>query len=123
MGMMKINIVCRGMESTDALTAYVDKKMSHLERFLDKSDSVIAHVIIGKTTHHHKEGDVYLAEMELRLPGVNLFDKVTGEDLYAAIDELKDSMEREIVKNKDKKSDLGKDGGRELKQKIHENVE
>lgn len=111
------------MESTDALTAYVDKKMSHLERFLDKSDSVIAHVIIGKTTHHHKEGDVYLAEMELRLPGVNLFDKVTGEDLYAAIDELKDSMEREIVKNKDKKSDLGKDGGRELKQKIHENVE
>ena len=33
MGMMKINIVCRGMESTDALTAYVDKKMSHLERF------------------------------------------------------------------------------------------
>lgn len=113
---MNITIKATGIEMTPAIHDYVVEKVSSLERFLScDKNAIIANVEIGKTTHHHKMGDFFRAEINLDCPGMSLRTEATEEDLYAAIDVAKDVMVEEIKTVNKKKVTLIKRGGRLLK--------
>lgn len=97
---MMINISAKGMELTPAIKDYVEKKVIGLEKFYGKIIS--AEVRVGKNTNHHNKGDVYFAEVKLGVPGVDLFAEKTEADLYKAIDKVRDYLEGELKKKKDK---------------------
>lgn len=115
---MKINILKgEGLDLTDALVVYVQKKADALEKFIDINDgSANCDVTIGKVTHHHKGGeDVYFCELNLHLAGQYLNLKATEADLYAAIDAAKDEMSHRLRHKKGKSKSLIRRGGARVK--------
>jgi putative sigma-54 modulation protein len=117
---MKINIKATGMELTPALTQYVNDKLLLLEKFIEgvDEDNVLAEVEIGKTTKHHKLGDFFKAEINLRFGPARLRVESTEGDLYAAIDMAKDELEENIIRFNKRKNTLIRKGARAIKRII-----
>lgn len=104
------------MEITSAIGDYLNKKLEHINKFIDPNDeSAICDIELGKTTKHHNKGDLFRAEINLHIKGKNLRAVSETDDLYASIDEIKDEMTRELLSNKDRKVSLIKRGGAKIK--------
>lgn len=116
---MKISIKATGLALTPALQGYVEKRLTTVGRFVDmvKSEG-FAQVEIGKTTKHHKRGDVYLAEVTIKASGANYRAESTADDLHAAIDDMRDEILEVIKKRRGKQTDLKKRGGRQAKKML-----
>ncbi len=114
---MQINIKATAIELTPAIYAYVTDRVESCKKFLNKGDqeAIKFNVEIGKTTRHHKEGDLFRAEINLNFNGQVLRVVKTEEDLYAAIDVAKDEMVEQITNFNKKRNTLFKRGGRALK--------
>lgn len=113
---MKNNIQAKGIELTEAISAYLEEKLSHVEKFLDQKDeSLFANVELGKTTQHHKNGDFFRAEIKLNTAGRNFYASAEEADLYAAIDKIKDEIISEIKSRREKQTTLLRRGGRKIK--------
>lgn len=99
---MKINIKSEKLELTEPIRNYLQKKVNVLEKFINADNNkIIAHAIIGKTTKHHAKGNYFEAEIKISTPGKDFFTKIQKDDLYAAIDEAKDILKRDIIKHKE----------------------
>lgn len=117
---MNINIKATTIELTPAIKAYVEEKVAMLGKLIDPADtSAHADVEVGQTTKHHQSGDVFRAEINLHVAGANLRAESERDDLYAAIDEAKDELMRQLRKEKTKRTDLVRRGGLALKQMLH----
>ena len=113
---MNIHINAIGMELTEALRAYVEKKISPLGKLVDQGrEDVLAKVDIGKTTKHHQQGDLYKAEIVLDAFGKSFTVVSLKDDMYAAIDDMKDEITEKITAFRDKKKDLERKGARTIK--------
>lgn len=89
------------MELTEAIKDYVNEKIGGLEKFFD--NIIEAKVDVGKTSNHHQKGDVFRAEVNLDVPEKYVLRaEATREDLYMAINEVKDDLQRQIKKYKEK---------------------
>lgn len=98
-----------------SIEAYLKEKINSLDKFLLPDDSIYADVELAKTTKHHQKGDIFRAEVNLKVPG-RLIRAVAEEwDLRVAIDTVKDSLQREIKANKEKNISLYKKGARLFK--------
>lgn len=117
---MKINIRSNNMELTAAITNYAKKKLEKLHKFLnDEGDrEAIAQVTIGKSTKHHKEGELFASEATISFSGDNFTAQAKDEDLYASIDKLHDELEAEITRHNSKETDMVKKGGRAIKKQV-----
>ncbi|HDQ22776.1 MAG TPA: ribosome-associated translation inhibitor RaiA [Candidatus Uhrbacteria bacterium] len=99
---MQIHIKGTNLELTDAIKNYAHEKISSLEKFYD--GVLIARVEVGVTTKHHQKGNIFRAEANLEVPQkYNLRAEAEKEDLYMAINEVKDDLQRQIKKFKEKK--------------------
>src|SRR5574343_710533 len=100
---MHIIITGVHMEMTDAIREYSLDKMSALEKFVSKDDtSARLSLELSKTTNHHTHGAFFQAEAQLHISGKTTTLRTTQDDLYKAIDILKDMLSRELVQHKDK---------------------
>lgn len=114
---MNLNIKGTNMDLTDAITDYVNKKASSLEKFSNGS-GISGYIEIGKTTNHHKQGYVFKAEFDLNINGERYFAKSEQDDLYAAIDDAKEEISRKVTHNKDRKRTLFKRGASSVKKML-----
>ncbi len=117
---MNITLKATGFETTPSITDYVNRKISTLEKFFgDKADSVLVRVEVGKTTDHHKHGDVFRAEVHISgLRGQDIYVAEETADLYASIDKVRDEAERRLTHAKDRKMSLMRRGGARIKNMI-----
>ncbi|MEK7481241.1 MAG: ribosome-associated translation inhibitor RaiA [Patescibacteria group bacterium] len=100
---MNIRIQTMGIELTAAIAAQVEKKMQALEKYLH-TDTANVDVEVGKTTGHHNKGQIFFCEAHVRAPGVAVVrTREEGEDLYAAIDEVHDELQRQLVDLKERR--------------------
>lgn len=105
------------MELTSAISDYLSKRLSALDKFVDPTDdSAMCYVEVGKVSHHHKSGDVFRAEINLHLGGKSFRAEAEESDLYAAIDVVKDEMIAELRTHKTKQHNLLRRGGQKIKQ-------
>lgn len=116
---MKINIKATNIHLDQATHEYLQKKIDMLDRVIDPSDtSVFCEVEVGKTTNHHKSGDVFRTEINLTKDG-KFFRAVAEEStLNATIDEAKDQLLSELKNYKSKKMTLVRRGGATVKNLI-----
>ena len=118
-----IKIKTTGIDLTPAIEEYVRAKINMLQKFFPhyakESGEIIFEIEIGKTTRHHLKGDVYRAEVNFSAGGTRFRSEATKDDMYAAIDEAKDEMARELQKHKDKDITLLKRGGAAIKKLFH----
>lgn len=95
------------MDVTDAIREYTLEKMKTLEKLVPKDDtSATLSVELEKTTNHHTNGQFYLAEAQLHIRGKSNTLSTTQDDLYKAIDVLKDMLVRELATYKDKERSI-----------------
>ena len=108
---MKITIKTKNLELTPALKEWIDDKVGSLEKFVKRLESegeVLCEVEIARTSKHHNKGDVHYAEVNLRLPNKLIRASVDEADLRVAIDRVRDLVQHDLIKYKDKEGLSGK---------------
>ncbi|MBY0376718.1 ribosome-associated translation inhibitor RaiA, partial [Patescibacteria group bacterium] len=116
---MNINLQAKNMELTEAIQDYVIKRVTNLEKLLksieESGGEVTARFEVSKNTNHHKQGEVYHADCHMNVKGKEFYSSADEEDLYQAIDAVKESLYMEINKNKDRSQTLLYRGARSVK--------
>ncbi len=116
---MQINLQSKNMEMTSAIEEYVLKRVTNLEKLLSKIEErggeVDVRFEVGKSTKHHKSGEVFHADCFIRVNGQEFYASADMEDLYATVDEIKQKLFNDIQKNKDRKQTLFKRGAMSVK--------
>jgi len=109
---MKIKITTTNIELTSAIESYVEEKIRSVEKFAipHENEDPVADVEIGKTTNHHQSGDVFAAEVNMRVRGKHFRATSEKSDLYAAIDDMRNELVRELSSHKDKTRTLVRRG-------------
>ena len=91
---MQINISGHHIDLTDAIKEYVISKFDKLERHHDKITSTNVILSVDKL--------VQKAEATIHVSGKDFFADCESEDLYNAIDQLTDKLDRQLIKHKEK---------------------
>lgn len=113
---MNIHTKATNLTITPDIQDYLDKKMTSLDRLIDPNDtSVSCQVELSKTTNHHKSGDVFRAEINLRKDGKQFRAVSEQESIMAAMDEAKDEIVRELSSFKSKQMTMMRRGGAAIK--------
>jgi putative sigma-54 modulation protein len=94
---MQINITGHHVEVTQALRSYVENKCERLKRHFDQLANIYVVLSIEKMRQK--------AEATLHLSGANVFASAENENMYVAIDDLADKLDRQIKKHRDKLTD------------------
>ncbi|UZE95207.1 ribosome hibernation promoting factor [Alkalimarinus alittae] len=94
---MQLNITGHHVDLTDSLKEYVSAKLEKLERHFDHISNVQVTLSVQKLRQ--------IAEATLHLSGADIHATAEQEDMYAAIDQLVDKLDRQILKHKEKNVD------------------
>ena len=94
---MRINLTGHHMDITASLRNFVESKFERLERHFDNMTNI--HVILAV------EKDRQIAEATIKVNRGRLFAEAKHEDMYAAIDDLVDKLDRQVKKHKEKLTD------------------
>ena len=113
--MIKHHVKSTNMEMTPAISDYLTKKISALEKFVKKESEYVARIEVGRTTNHHHKGEVFMAEINLECEGDYFRAVAESDDLYRAIDQMKDEIVSEVVRTQKKKRHLLKRGHQKIK--------
>ena len=100
---MKVNIRANNLKITSAIQLYIEEKMAAVEKYLNHIKVVNCDFEVGLTTKHHQKGDIFRAEVNLEVAKDLLRVEKTEDDLYKAIDKVKDHLIDVIKKYKDKR--------------------
>jgi putative sigma-54 modulation protein len=116
-----MNIIIKGtnLELHNDLKDYAEEKIGGLKKFLEDIDldgnRVMARIELAKTTQHHHQGDIYKAEVNLQLPKKMFRSVVESDDIYKAIDDVKDELKIMINEYKTERIDKSRRGHKVIK--------
>lgn len=96
---MNLTISGHHLEVTPPLRAYI---MTKLDRVLRHFDQVVDVNFLLSVEKNREKDRRQKAECTLHVKGRDIFVEQTHEDLYAAIDQLVDKLDRQVVKHKDR---------------------
>lgn len=112
---MNINIKTTDITLTDAISDYVNKRLDKVSKMLEGETDVQCDIELARTTGHHQKGEIFRAEIHIVGSGKNIYVSSEREDLYEAIDEVKDDAVRELQSDKSKRVSLLRRGGAKVK--------
>ena len=99
---MNLTISGHHLDVTPALDNYVRNKLSRINRHFDQV--VVVKVILTVEKQKEKERR-QRAECNIHVKGNDMFAEASHADLYAAVDELVDKLDRQVVRHKDRLQD------------------
>ena len=91
---MNLTISGHHLEVTPALRSYVTTKLDRITRHFDQVVDVKVLLTVEKQKEKEKR---QRAECNIHVKGSDLFAESSHADLYAAVDELVDKMDRQVV--------------------------
>lgn len=101
---------------TEAIEQTVDKVVSSLESYVDPDDtSALAEIEVSRTTHHHKSGDIFRAEINFHSRHGNARVESSKSDLYSALMTARDELTDILQSRKSKRIHFLKKSGLALK--------
>jgi ribosomal subunit interface protein len=116
---MKINLLSKNIVLTPEIEKYISKKITNLSKLLGKIEKkdggVVMNFDVSKSSRHHRSGAVFHADCLVRIKGKRFYSSADEEDLYAAIDQVKENLFREISQYKDRKQTLYRRGAKSVK--------
>jgi putative sigma-54 modulation protein len=96
---MNLTISGHHLEVTPALRTYVTSKLDRIKRHFDQ----VVDVKVLLSLENMKEKELrQKAECNIHIKGIDLFAESAHSDLYAAVDDLVDKLDRQVVKHKDR---------------------
>ena len=110
-----MNIIISGhhLEVTPPMRDYVSSKLERVARHFDQIVDV--RVLLALDNQPDKERR-HRAECNIRVRGNDIRAESCQQDMYAAIDDLVDKLDRQIVRHKDKVKDVDAEAQRKLMQ-------
>jgi len=96
---MNLTISGHHLEVTPALRNYVTSKLDRITRHFDQVVDVKVILTVEKQKEKERR---QRAECNIHVKGSDMFAECAHEDLYAAVDELVDKLDRQVVRHKDK---------------------
>ena len=104
---MKIIVSGKQLKITDAIKNYTEEKISKIFKYTD----AITEVDVVLTVEQKKsEGEVHKADGLVYASGTKMKVEASNTDVYAAIDDLSERLERQVRKYKEKQKDHNKKG-------------
>jgi putative sigma-54 modulation protein len=97
--LMNLTISGHHLEVTPALRTYVTTKLDRITRHFDQVVDVKVLLTVEKQKEKERR---QRAECNIHVKGSDLFAESSHEDLYAAVDELVDKLDRQVVRHKDR---------------------
>ena len=97
---MKINIFGKNIEVTEGIKSAVEEKLSKLDKFFN--EEIRADVTLSVKRNEHK------VEVTIPVKGNIIRAEEISEDMYASIDMVEETIERQLVKYKNKLIDKKK---------------
>jgi len=91
---MQIHFTGHNVEVTPALRSFTEDKFNKLGRHFDRINSIKVVFDVEKLSQIC-EASIHVAKGELHA-------RAESEDMYAAIDELVDKLDRQLIKHKEK---------------------
>jgi putative sigma-54 modulation protein len=108
---MNLTISGHHLEVTPALRSYVTSKLDRISRHFDQ----VVDIKVLLTVDNQKEKEMrQRAECNIHVKGKDLFAESAHEDLYAAVDELADKLDRQVIRYKDKSQEHHHDPAKRL---------
>lgn len=98
-----LKVSFQGMNSSDALTAVIRHKVNQLDRYCKQLISV--RVMVGRTQHRHRQGNLFLVRVILNLPRKELVvDRNPGlaqahQDPYVAVRDAFWAAKRQLTEH------------------------
>ncbi len=96
---MNLTISGHHLEVTPALREYVAGKLDRITRHFDQVVDVKVLLSIENQTEKERRQK---AECNIHVKGNDMFAECAHEDMYAAVDELVDKLDRQVVRHKDR---------------------
>ena len=110
------NIKTTNIELTQEISDYLDKRLQSVEKLIDPNDtSAMFDIEIGKTTEHHQSGNIFRAEINLRVAGKQMRASAEEATILIAIDRAEKEIVQELRKLKGKRLRFIRKGGAKLK--------
>jgi len=101
---MKVSIKATNLNLTPAVKKAIEEKIATLDKFISRVDgSVKAFVEVALENRHHRKGKIYYAEANIKVPSGIIRSEARGENIYQAINEVKDELQALLKKYKYKK--------------------
>ena len=91
---MNLHLSGHHLEVTDSMRDYITSKLDRVKRHFDHVIDVNMILSVDKL--------VQKVEANVHLSGKNIFVESQDADMYAAIDNLIDKLDRQIIKHKEK---------------------
>jgi len=92
---MQIAVTFRHIEADEGIKKYVNGKVQRLKKYIENSQEV--HVVLSAEKFRH------IAEITIIGEGLTLNSEGRNNDLYAAIDQMVEKMERQIREKRGKR--------------------
>lgn len=118
---INVDLKATNVKLTDELYGYVVTKVTNLGKLLkkiqEKGADIRVHFEVAKTTRHHQSGErLFRADCTVSIAGMSEFyGSAEEQDIFAAIDIVKDRLFREIRRSKNRKRALWKRGALQFK--------
>ena len=114
---MNLTISGHHLEVTPALRTYVTQKLDRISRHFDQVVDIKVLLTVEKQKEKEKR---QRAECNIHVKGSDLFAESTHEDLYAAVDELVDKLDRQVSKHKTRLQDHHHDSPQAPQRRFHQ---
>ena len=115
---MKLSIKTTNLELTPEIKKAIEEKVATLDKFISHIKTPVeAFVEVALETRHHKKGKIYYAEANIQVPGQIIRAEAEEEDIYQAINRIKDELHRLLKEYKKIKFAKREVAGRVLKRK------
>jgi putative sigma-54 modulation protein len=96
---MNLTISGHHLEVTPALRSYVTGKLDRITRHFDQVVDVKVLLSIENQTEKERRQK---AECNIHVKGSDMFAESAHADMYAAVDQLVDKLDRQVVRHKDR---------------------
>jgi len=94
---MEITVTFRHIEASDSLKAYAEEKVSKMDKYFDFP--VEAHIVLAVEKFRRS------ADVTLNVNGTMIKGVVETEDMYSAIDQVMDKIEKQVKRYREKTRD------------------
>lgn len=111
---MNLILQATNLVLTSPLREYVEIEIGLLKKLVGGfgGDNIETRVEVGRISHHHKKGEVFFAEINIRIGKRILRSRSENLSVRAAIDEARDELRNELIKFRGKQTALFKRGAR-----------
>ena len=118
--MKNLTILCKDFDLTEGIKLYATEKTAALNKFFpDNGAHAAFNLRLGKVANSHQNGKIFYADVSVKTPEKNFGALVESEDIYAALDLLKDDLAHNIAHYKDKSHSKNIRSARKFKEELH----